>query len=1052
MKFETARKIERVERMVRDLQATLEKKDTEQKMERMQAQAQATLEKKDTEQKMERMQVAFEKKDLEQKMERMQAQATLEKKGLEQKMERMQAQAQSTLEKKDLEQKMERMQLDTSMRAVLENEKRDRQLENEKQDREADTVKRDQHFALENEKRDREADKKEAQHQIDQLKWEARFSKMEQQQRVYSHNTQQLGASHVQYAAGAKLGALQQPKAALAPQGESKLQRIQRQAVRPQEEEMGPSHSVTPVNALQPVLPDSTAISPAAPQSAELSSLVAARSQVASVSQCPLVQLQQPQHQHQVTAGPLVQAGPVPLPGKARTHFFLSHCQATGGDQTNAIYLELRQLGFSCWYDNRATDLTKDGMKHGIEGAAAFLLFLSESVLNRSFCQFEIREAIALKKPMVLVHESDPRFGAFDFQAARKKAPPDLQDMLDNHESLPFRRRGYERDGMLQTLIEHAGFKALLDAAQVLTSATELAKVPTEIQHFDLESFHDRPVQTALIELLLLPKQDKRFTSCVVMHGMGGTGKTVTAVAVVQEKTLRGYFSHIYWLTVGADAVGERIRQLQSALHTQLTGKAMASAEVQQKDEKEWLGMLVEAMPMDRSLVVLDDPWLPEQVRFLNPVDSVQTEHRLLVTTRIRGLAHSRATCIELSMMAKDEAVALLLDVAGIKKREYQIENPGSQWPPPAAYGLASECGLLPITLTITAQLVRSWGKGWEKAVLPLLQEGHGSKEGRNATTVEARIIGAGLKSLKGEDAAAIKALFEMFAVTQEDFVHPMAIIELLWRLCCTSSTEAAGGLSARLKVRQWTQVLIDQSLLLGSSSKGIHVHDIVLTNLQSTRSALELRALHKRVVEGLVAASTERTAATGRGFQDTGSTAKAFEGEEIDWYVCNVASYHVKQSMDPSLALVGNEDLKRLMLLDDETIVRAAAVVVGLSELESLLTHYSAAEECVEAAKVAWVMGMVSTGSDRSKHAKSALDLLAQAASTTSQAQQLELDMRGTLTFSMRTGSPEKKVNIARMAELMTQNKSLWMDSLALFNMSIWPALLALFGAHPKM
>ena len=107
---------------------------------------------------------------------------------------------------------------------------------------------------------------------------------------------------------------------------------------------------------------------------------------------------------------------------------------------------------------------------------------------------------------MVLVHESDPRFGAFDFRAAREKAPSDLQDVLDNHESLPFRRRGYERDGMLQTLIEHAGFKALLQAAQASATATakELAKVPTEIQHFDLESFHDRPVQTVLVELLLL--------------------------------------------------------------------------------------------------------------------------------------------------------------------------------------------------------------------------------------------------------------------------------------------------------------------------------------------------------------------------------------------------------------------------------------------------------------------------------------------------------------------------------------------------------------------
>jgi hypothetical protein len=41
----------------------------------------------------------------------------------------------------------------------------------------------------------------------------------------------------------------------------------------------------------------------------------------------------------------------------------------------------------------------------------------------------------------------------------------------------------------------------------------ELAKVPTEIQHFDFESIHDRPVQTAVVKLLLLPKENGRFTS-----------------------------------------------------------------------------------------------------------------------------------------------------------------------------------------------------------------------------------------------------------------------------------------------------------------------------------------------------------------------------------------------------------------------------------------------------------------------------------------------------------------------------------------------------------
>ena len=43
-------------------------------------------------------------------------------------------------------------------------------------------------------------------------------------------------------------------------------------------------------------------------------------------------------------------------------------------------------------------------MLKGIEQAAAFILFLSVDVLQRPYCQLEIRHALALKKPMVLLH------------------------------------------------------------------------------------------------------------------------------------------------------------------------------------------------------------------------------------------------------------------------------------------------------------------------------------------------------------------------------------------------------------------------------------------------------------------------------------------------------------------------------------------------------------------------------------------------------------------------------------------------------------------------
>ena len=69
--------------------------------------------------------------------------------------------------------------------------------------------------------------------------------------------------------------------------------------------------------------------------------------------------------------------------------------------------------------------------------------------------------------------ESDARYGSFDFRAAHAAAPADLQELLDQHESLPFRRRGYERDGMLKTVVERAG-----ERAQVRIYALALTPFP----------------------------------------------------------------------------------------------------------------------------------------------------------------------------------------------------------------------------------------------------------------------------------------------------------------------------------------------------------------------------------------------------------------------------------------------------------------------------------------------------------------------------------------------------------------------------------------------
>ena len=79
------------------------------------------------------------------------------------------------------------------------------------------------------------------------------------------------------------------------------------------------------------------------------------------------------------------------------------------------------------------------------------------SIVTCCHLQFEIREAIAAEKVIVLVHEENPLHGAFDF-AAQKQAPKDLVALLERLESLPYSRQGADRRTMWQTIIARAGF------------------------------------------------------------------------------------------------------------------------------------------------------------------------------------------------------------------------------------------------------------------------------------------------------------------------------------------------------------------------------------------------------------------------------------------------------------------------------------------------------------------------------------------------------------------------------------------------------------------
>jgi hypothetical protein len=241
--------------------------------------------------------------------------------------------------------------------------------------------------------------------------------------------------------------------------------------------------------------------------------------------------------------------------------------------------------------------------------------------------------------------------------------------------------------------------------------------------------------------------------------------------------------------------------------------------------------------------------------------------------------------------------------------------------------------------------------------------------------------------------------------------------------------------------------MLVDHSLMLGSFAKGVHLHDIVLTYLRNTHSSSELRALQKRVVEELMRASTVRP------FEDTGSTAKAFAGEEVDWYTCNVGSFHIKQSMGQSVPVTENEDVMRWLMVNDTVLFQQTALAIGEEALEALVAHFTERSPWVKAGKARWAVYFVSSSPSLAM-LDEVMELLEKCGPTrTSAALQLEMDVISGYQYNHQpkftTGSAARAQLGARISEL-GQNSLVRISPWALVIGEVYPKAAPMTGLVP--
>ena len=146
-----------------------------------------------------------------------------------------------------------------------------------------------------------------------------------------------------------------------------------------------------------------------------------------------------------------------PLPEGKDFHFFISHCQATGGDQANLLCTNLETLGVKVWYDMKMPDLTEAAMVEGVKASVAMIVLLTPRVMSRPFCHLEMRTARDNGVRMVGIKEDDDRRGKVDFGTESETCPSDLLFILNNVEFLPFRRRYFEAQTMYSEILKRGG-------------------------------------------------------------------------------------------------------------------------------------------------------------------------------------------------------------------------------------------------------------------------------------------------------------------------------------------------------------------------------------------------------------------------------------------------------------------------------------------------------------------------------------------------------------------------------------------------------------------
>ena len=302
------------------------------------------------------------------------------------------------------------------------------------------------------------------------------------------------------------------------------------------------------------------------------------------------------------------------------------------------------------------------------------------------------------------------------------------------------------------------------------------------------------------------------------LHGMGGIGKTVLAIALCHDTEIQQkYYDGIYWITLGEDP---DIISCQVQLAEFVSKEREHFSDIQ--SGKARIGELLTDVAC---LIVLDDVWEIQHISAFN-ISTPQTQ--LLITTRnsnlLTGIASEK---IDLELLTLQQALKLLAAWSNQPKL------------PPPAYDIVKECGRLPLAIAMVGAMLRDRvaNEDWED-VLELLREADITEIEQEFPDYKHKTLFSAIHaSIDQLDTGLLDRYFDL-AVFPDDTPIPTSVLQTFW----------SDGQTKRSNINRLLHKMEDLSLLQQSETGVITIHDLQRDYIRCQTGA-DLPKLHQRLL-----------------------------------------------------------------------------------------------------------------------------------------------------------------------------------------------------------